>query len=427
MKKIIVIVIGLLILGPAVSYAGSATSRWDLSIGGFVKFDGGYANKGTGADYLYAPPESIPGNENVNDEFGNMFMASGETRLNFRIKGPGVWGAKTSAFVEGDFRGSDYGSFRLRHAYMKFDWANTNLVIGQTTTPWLSLATYQVLGVSEAAMARTIRIPQIMLRTNFGKNLFATYGIVSPHAGSDPGNPRVPKGIPDSSNTLRFNYLPYFDGQLGYQSDCLGKIESWPLTLILGGFAGQDRIMKRSGAAGTSWDDDKIDAYGVAFKAFIPIIPERKENKAGALAFTGAAFMAQGSSADRYSSVTYDAYIRRSSISGDEFEAVNAQNWGGWAQLTYYLTDKVNVNAFYGTQTWKLSDAIKRDTTYLKSSFPRTFQHYITNMVYDVSPAVRMGIEYAYITTGYARDQSAGSGGSSGRMHVGRVAAWYFF
>jgi hypothetical protein len=44
-------------------------------------------------------------------------MSGAETRFNFLIKGPDLWGAKTSAFIEGDFRGTStgnqYGGFQL--------------------------------------------------------------------------------------------------------------------------------------------------------------------------------------------------------------------------------------------------------------------------------------------------------------------------
>ena len=71
--------------------------------------------------------ESKGGYDNLADEYGNYFSAGGETRLNFLIKGPDGWGAKTIGFIEGDFRGatggSNYGTFALRHAFMKMQWA----------------------------------------------------------------------------------------------------------------------------------------------------------------------------------------------------------------------------------------------------------------------------------------------------------------
>ena len=48
------------------------------------------------------------------------------TRLGVDLTGPEIWGAKTSAKIEFDFRGSGstFGVIRLRHAYAKLDWGN---------------------------------------------------------------------------------------------------------------------------------------------------------------------------------------------------------------------------------------------------------------------------------------------------------------
>ena len=49
MKKFIVIALALFLAIPAISFAGSATSRWDVTIGGYIKADFGYATQGQGA------------------------------------------------------------------------------------------------------------------------------------------------------------------------------------------------------------------------------------------------------------------------------------------------------------------------------------------------------------------------------------------
>ena len=64
----------------------------------------------------------------------------GETGLNFFIKGPDAWGAKTHAFILGDFTGvwgaaqggppTNYNTFNLLIAEMAFDWENTTLAMG---------------------------------------------------------------------------------------------------------------------------------------------------------------------------------------------------------------------------------------------------------------------------------------------------------
>ena len=125
--------------------------------------------------------------DNQADEYGNFFSAAGETRLNFLIKGPDGWGAKTLGFIEGEFRGttggSNYGTFALRHAYMRMQWANDALTIGHTWQKWGYIPTYSniLLGVNMlTAFQRGGRQPQIMWDHKFTKNFNMSFGIISP-------------------------------------------------------------------------------------------------------------------------------------------------------------------------------------------------------------------------------------------------------
>ena len=64
MKKILVIMLALFLAIPAISYAGSATSRWDLTIGGNIKFDVGWSDQsGVMGNDLWTPgvPDEGPG------------------------------------------------------------------------------------------------------------------------------------------------------------------------------------------------------------------------------------------------------------------------------------------------------------------------------------------------------------------------------
>lgn len=60
------------------------------------------------------------------------------TRFGFNITGPELFGAKSSANFETDFTGivSEYPEvLRLRKAYIKLDWENSSLLVGQTWHP----------------------------------------------------------------------------------------------------------------------------------------------------------------------------------------------------------------------------------------------------------------------------------------------------
>lgn len=64
-------------------------------------------------------------------------MLSIDTRLGLDLTGMPVFGAKTSAKIEADFEGfsTSYYVFRIRQAYTKLNWKNTELLLGQTWHP----------------------------------------------------------------------------------------------------------------------------------------------------------------------------------------------------------------------------------------------------------------------------------------------------
>lgn len=73
----------------------------------------------------------------VNDGW-NMNMLSITARLNLKVSGPDILGAKTFAFIEGDFTGSTNATnnnLRLRHAYFNMDWGKSVLLAGQYWYP----------------------------------------------------------------------------------------------------------------------------------------------------------------------------------------------------------------------------------------------------------------------------------------------------
>ena len=81
MKKFIVVAIAVFLTIPAISFAGSATSKWDLTLGGYIKFDMGWADQGVNADYAIAARDSRGAYESRVAEYNSMFAAGGEGRL----------------------------------------------------------------------------------------------------------------------------------------------------------------------------------------------------------------------------------------------------------------------------------------------------------------------------------------------------------
>lgn len=443
MKKVIVVMLALFLAIPAITYAGSVTSKYDVTIGGYVKFDMGWSNQNQGPDYVGAQRGSQTLNQNRLNEYGNTYMYSGETRLNMLVKGPDAWGAKTGAFIEGDFRGSSIaanaGVFELRHAFMTFDWAQDQLLIGQTWNEWGMIFSGPTLGFNELTdVGKGARAPQIRWTHKWNKNWSHFLGLYSEYnttAGTTAGSAQN-----DNARSL----MPHFMGELKWQTDSCGKIGPWMTQLAFGGFYGQEKSTFVNPTNAAKWSDETVNTWMMALKGFVPIIPEKKGNKAGAFAVTGAMFYGQLSTGSQYLTMSANPY---QTLSGVQENVFTPKTYGGWGGLTYYFTDAVSINGIYSTRTnqfnyqdnmaaWGNGPAAAGGTRYNSlAGVARNNQMYLVNVMWDVNPAVRLGLEYSRYQTNYggyaAGTALAGANGtildSKGTSDNVRIGAYYFF
>ncbi len=113
--------------------------KFGIEFHGFVKNDIFWDSRQSvavreGHFYLYPKNESLDINGNDINATPSFNILSIQTRLKGVITGPDAFGAKTSAIIEGAFFGhtnADINGFRLRHALVKLNWTNTELLVGQ--------------------------------------------------------------------------------------------------------------------------------------------------------------------------------------------------------------------------------------------------------------------------------------------------------
>lgn len=464
MRKFVVFLVALLLAVPALSFAGSATSRWDLTMGGYVKFDLVYADKAVGADNRAAGLDSKGTNDQLFDSTSSLTWAGGETRLNWAVKGPDAGGAKTSAFVEGEFRGrtggTEYGLFAMRHAFFQMIWPQTQLLIGHTWQAWGTIPTLNSLAFSEFHFNKgATRTPQIRLTQKLGSPFTAVFAVQAPYGTENnvtgysatvPGDNHV-KGTPitvsptsgSNGNTTieaRANGLwPDLVFDFSYATDCLGKIGPFGLKLGIGGFYGKDKYtynrITDTTSATNNFGHDTVDRYGAGFYWFVPIIPERKGSKAMALNFTGQVYRGKGMStylpAELSGAYNRDGGDSLFSTTGSTrtATAVDLQYVmvdGGWVQGTFYFTNSLFTNVIYGAQWNHVSKAFKTAQAKSTSAGPERIQNFAVNLMYDLGPAIRFGIEYDYVTTAYAFTESP-TVQNHGNFNSVRVGAYYFF
>lgn len=135
----------------------------------------------------------------------NFNFISIQTRLTGKITGPDAFGGKTSGIVEADFFGNenaafvDANGFRLRHAVVRINWTNTELITGQYWNPLFQLECFPgVISFNTGAPIQPFsRNPQIRLTQKFGNFKIAAILIsqrdfTSPNGSSSIRNSAIP-------------------------------------------------------------------------------------------------------------------------------------------------------------------------------------------------------------------------------------------
>lgn len=145
---------------------------------GFVKNDVFYDSRQTvaareGHFLLWPAEEKLDLNGDDINAKSRFNMLAIQTRLTGKITGPDAFGAKTSGVIEGAFFGhsdADVNGFRLRHAYGKLNWENTEVLFGQTWHPMFIAGCFPgVVSFNTGAPFQPFaRNPQIRLTQTIG-------------------------------------------------------------------------------------------------------------------------------------------------------------------------------------------------------------------------------------------------------------------
>ncbi len=430
MKKLALTLLTLLLAIPALSDAGGVSSRYDVTFGGYVKYDVGYSTQNNNADPILASRESSGRIRWLADDYGNTFQTAGETRFNFLIKGPDLGGAKTKAFIEGDFRGvttgSSYGGFQLRHAFMTLNWPTAELMLGQNWQQWGMPYYNAAIGINDFAQyIGGHRTPQAAFRYFFTKEFNAMAGLTAATewSGAD--------GINGYNDGYARSGWPGLMGEIAYTTDGCGKIGPNNLKFAIGGYFGKEKQIwppYKSTRSEKGYQDDEVDAWLTAFRYSIPLVPEKQGNKAMSLLLNGNFFYGQNVAGNNWmmpGGPSNGSYWRNFRT----MEAAAPVVWGAFAQLSWWLTDTLSVNGMYGYLKYKYS-TIAED---LMPDHVNMMQTWGVNLLWNANESLRLGLQWMTMFTGYNRPYYfpaigfKDSGDRTGKIDQYRLAAWYFF
>ncbi len=218
MKKSIIILIVTLI--PILGFSQDdekEEKKINLKWTGFVKNDFFWDSRQTvtareGHFLLF--PASVsedPDGNDINAKSNMNFLAI-QSRLSLGITGPDVLNAKLSAKIEGDFFGQandNINLFRLRHAYVKMNWENTELMFGQYWIPMFVTGCFPgTVSFNTGAPFQPFgRNPQIRLTQKMGNIKFLAIASMQRDYTS-----RGPAGI--TGSYLRNSSMPELNAQI---------------------------------------------------------------------------------------------------------------------------------------------------------------------------------------------------------------------
>jgi hypothetical protein len=437
MRKVWCLVFALILLVPAMSHAGTATSRWDVTIGGYIKAEFGYADQARGQAYVL-PYRDSGTQENFGEKYGNYFATGVQSRFNFLVKGPDAFGMKTSAFLEGDFYGAGQatgtnwnstGLLRLRHAYLKLTGANVEYTIGQTTQVFgtlagsgqilLTLAPYLDAALSVGAA----RMPQINVEYKFAKDFKFLFGLF---LNAQTVGQNYATGTVNSFTQA----TPFLHARVMWQTDKCGQITpADKLTVLVDGFYGKEK--KIYDTAGTlfnygtdpltktaaGWNKKNVDSWGLHGNVAVPVIPAKKNDKTGSVGFSAYGYITQNPGFQGWPlfAAAQSSYKRPDG----SFAANVVYGWG--PQLYIWLTDKLMLDLTYAEVKAKESNWYKSNN----AGSPERVTEYLFILSYDVNPAVRFTFDWERSKAEYAG--AAAGLKDKGTANVYRFGAFYFF
>jgi hypothetical protein len=464
MKKFIVFAVVLALLVPAAAYA-----KAEFSLGGYIKLDT-FWDSTQNSSLLHTPVQR------TNDgafHHGRFNMRAQESRFNFTIKGPKVFGAVLTGFIEMDFDGNPdnitvanggggiAGTWqaRLRHAMFRLDWPETQLLMGQY---WGMFSNWWTEGAEDGPFipygSALDRIPQIRLTQKFLGD-WSVAGLV--------GLPQIAAGTDttpysDNANNGSAAETPQLQGQIKYEHDWWGKAAYYghpvPFTVTVSG--GWQRAINRfannvNSAGGFALNAFGENGYRAAAPAgsivtqqfvnpwmaqaamFIPLIPTHTANLAGTASILTQWYIGQGveafgitGGASNIYRFAYQAFPNGPFV----YNISLLKRFGGWVEGQYYFTNQWFANVAYGISrcygvdrqnlTPLTQDAVSADQF-------RTMQQVDATLWYRPIQALKFGLQYTYATTNWFQRTDVPAGGNNldnaGNEHRVEFVGYFFF
>ena len=330
---------------------------------------------------------TLAGAKPPGDSGGSFGATLRQSEIGFEAFGPNVAGAKTRADLQLDLAGGfpsvpngiNSGLLRLRTGTMRMDWTNTSVVAGQdgiffSPNSPTSFASLAVPALSYAGNLWSW-VPQIRVehRVVLGEesSLMFQGGILDPVSGEAPRG-----GFYRQAGPGELSRQPAYAARIAWTHDVFGQ----PLRVGFGGFySRQDYRFSRT-----------VDGWAGMTDIELPL--SHQFSLSGKL-YRGKGLGGLGGGIGRSALFSGDPALASTRVQG-------LNSVGGWAQLKYRPSNKLEFNAAFGMDNPYASDLkyFKYAQAYGDPTLARN-QGSFVNMIYRPRSDLLFSAEYRHLTT----------------------------
>jgi regulator of replication initiation timing len=330
---------------------------------------------------------TLAGAKPPGDSGGSFGATLRQSEIGFEAFGPSVAGAKTRADLQLDLAGGfpsvpngiNSGLLRLRTGTMRMDWANTSVVVGQdgiffSPNSPTSFASLAVPALSYAGNLWSW-VPQIRVehRVVLGEesSLMFQGGILDPVSGEAPQG-----GFYRQAGPGELSRQPAYGTRIAWTHDVFGQ----PLQVGVGGFySRQDYGFSRT-----------VDGWAGMTDIELPL--SHQFSLSGKL-YRGKGVGGLGGGIGRSALFSGDPALASTEVRG-------LNSVGGWAQLKFRPSNKLEFNAAFGMDNPYASDLkyFKYSKAYGDPTLARN-QGSFVNVIYRPRSDLLFSAEYRHLTT----------------------------
>jgi hypothetical protein len=322
------------------------------------------------------------------DSGGSFGATVRQSQIGFEVFGPRVAGAKTRADLQLDLAGGfpaepngvNMGLMRLRTATLRMDWENTSVVAGQDTIFFSPESPTSFASLAEPALSYAGNlwgwVPQIRVEHRFAvgesSSLWLQGGILDPVSGEVPGS-----GAYRLAGAGEQSRQPAYATRIAWGRDVSGQ----PLRL---GFAGyysrQDYGFNRN-----------VDAWAGMADLQIPVGPKFE---------VSGKFYRGRALGGLYGGLGQSVLFGSEYTGLPHTEVLGLNTVGGWTQLKYRATSKLEFNAAFGMDNPYAKDLEYFPYPYSYGDPSLTKNHAgFVNFIYRPRSDVLFSAEYRRIAT----------------------------